>query len=127
LRHPASAPFFIAFDLLGCDRPGLAMSCSSSCGDLWLLTRRYLTGVRVPPLFWRLFCYGTYWFWFIAGLLVLRKTENAIAAVKYVKMHGSEVSAEALERAPAFRELLNTLDEFKQPPAICMFIYFRNN
>lgn len=40
---------------------------------------------------------------FVFGLLVLRKTQNAIAAVRYVKRHGESVSQSLIENSPDFK------------------------
>ncbi|MCP9261377.1 Nucleotide-diphospho-sugar transferase domain containing protein [Dirofilaria immitis] len=53
------------------------------------------------------------------GILAIRKTLNATAAVRYVKQHSHTVSEEVIANSPAFRELLWSLDhEFQKPPAI---------
>ncbi|KHN71260.1 hypothetical protein Tcan_08082 [Toxocara canis] len=73
----------------------------------------------VPPKLYLYCCYLTYLFWFFVGILVLRKTQNAIAAVRYVKIHGPSVSETIIEASPQFKDLLWSLDhEFDRPPAI---------
>ncbi|MFH4976019.1 hypothetical protein AB6A40_002728 [Gnathostoma spinigerum] len=73
----------------------------------------------VPPKVLHFIFYLWYFSWFIFGLLVLRKTRVAIAAVTYVKANSHTVSEEAITASPAFRSLLWSLDhEFAKPPAI---------
>ena len=48
----------------------------------------------IPPTLYRFACYGCYAFWFMIGILVLRKTKTATDAVRYIKTHGHTVSLE---------------------------------
>ncbi|VDM92320.1 unnamed protein product, partial [Onchocerca ochengi] len=74
---------------------------------------------RFLEIFHRLCYYGIYLWWFIFGILAVRKTLNATTAVYYVKQHSHTVSEEVLANSPAFRQLLWSLDhEFQKPPAI---------
>lgn len=87
-----------------------------------------LVWCMIPPKLYKWCCYGTYLFWFIMGILILRKTHNATAAVRYVKQHGHTVSEEAIASSPAFRELLWSLDhEFQKPPAIFLLNQYALN
>ncbi|KAH7727448.1 Protein Y57G11C.31 [Aphelenchoides avenae] len=71
-----------------------------------------------PPYLYRLGCYACFFFWFVIGVLILRKTKSATDAVRYIKTHGHTVSLETIENSPAFAQLVDTLDkEFTQPPA----------
>lgn len=73
----------------------------------------------IPIKLYRWWCYWIYLFWFVMGILVLRKTRNAVAAVSYVKMHGHTVSDEAIMKSSAFSNLLWSLEhKFEKPPAI---------
>lgn len=74
---------------------------------------------------WRL---SVYIFWFIAGLAVLRKTQNAIHSVWYVKTHGHSVSEEAIAQSTQFKNLLRTFDtHFSKPPAIFLLNQYALN
>ncbi|VDN05468.1 unnamed protein product [Thelazia callipaeda] len=74
------------------------------------------------------FCCTFYIFWFSLGILVIRKTQNATAAVRYVKEHSHTVSEEAISASPAFRKLLDSLDrEFQKPPAIFLLNQYALN
>lgn len=74
---------------------------------------------QIFELFYRWCCYGTYLLWFSIGILAIRKTLNATAAVRYVKEHGHTVSEEAIASSSTFQKLLWSLDhEFRKPPAI---------
>uniref|UniRef100_A0A1I7YQX3 Nucleotid_trans domain-containing protein n=1 Tax=Steinernema glaseri TaxID=37863 RepID=A0A1I7YQX3_9BILA len=75
------------------------------------------------------FCiYSAYMFWFIVGLLVLRKTENATNAVVYVKTHGHTVGLDTIENSPKFKDLIETLDrEFTKPPAFLLLNQYALN
>ncbi|CAJ0576476.1 unnamed protein product, partial [Mesorhabditis spiculigera] len=72
--------------------------------------------------------YCFYGFWFIFGLLVIRKTNNAISAVRYVKAHGPSVGVDILENSREFDALVRMLDrEFMRPPAFLMLNQFALN
>uniref|UniRef100_A0A0R3RKE2 Nucleotid_trans domain-containing protein n=1 Tax=Elaeophora elaphi TaxID=1147741 RepID=A0A0R3RKE2_9BILA len=78
-----------------------------------------LRQLRFLALIYRWCCYGIYLFWFSIGILAIRKTLNATAAVRYVKSHGHTVSEEAIASSSTFKKLLWSLDhEFRKPPAI---------
>lgn len=80
---------------------------------------RNLWQSKIFDLFYRWCCYGTYILWFSIGILAIRKTLNATAAVRYVKEHGHTVSEEAIASSSTFQKLLWSLDhEFNKPPAI---------
>ncbi|KJH48042.1 hypothetical protein DICVIV_05837 [Dictyocaulus viviparus] len=69
-----------------------------------------------------------YAFWFVFGILVLRKTQNAIAAVRYVKRHGHTVAHEIIENSREFDELIQVLDEeFTRPPAFLLLNQYALN
>ncbi|EYC16843.1 hypothetical protein Y032_0032g2527 [Ancylostoma ceylanicum] len=69
-----------------------------------------------------------YTFWFIFGILVLRKTQNAIAAVRYVKRHGHTVAQEIIENSREFDDLIHMLDEeFTKPPAFLLLNQYALN
>ncbi|VDM20581.1 unnamed protein product [Wuchereria bancrofti] len=75
--------------------------------------------LRFSEIFYRLCCYGTYLLWFSIGILAIRKTLNATAAVRYVKEHRHTVSEEVIATSSTFQQLLWSLDhEFSKPPAI---------
>ncbi|GMR36117.1 hypothetical protein PMAYCL1PPCAC_06312 [Pristionchus mayeri] len=77
----------------------------------------------------RKIAYGAFYlFWFVFGLLVIRKTQNAIAAVRYVKRHGESVSVNLIENSPEFKDLLYTLDhDFTKPPAFLLLNQYALN
>ncbi|VDK85039.1 unnamed protein product [Litomosoides sigmodontis] len=80
---------------------------------------RNLWQSKIFDLFYRWCCYGTYILWFSIGILAIRKTLNATAAVRYVKEHSHTVSEEAIASSSTFQKLLWSLDhEFRKPPAI---------
>uniref|UniRef100_A0A914CBN5 Nucleotide-diphospho-sugar transferase domain-containing protein n=1 Tax=Acrobeloides nanus TaxID=290746 RepID=A0A914CBN5_9BILA len=80
------------------------------------------------PFLYRYLCYGTYIFWFITGILVLRKTKNATTAVVYVKHHGDSVSLESIENSPEFNDLIRLIDkEFDRPPAFLLLNQYALN
>ena len=69
-----------------------------------------------------------YGFWFIFGLLVLRKTSNAITAVRYVKQNSHTVSIDSIENSPEFEDLIEMLDrEFSRPPAFLLLNQYALN
>lgn len=62
-----------------------------------------------------------YSFWFIVGLLVIKKTQTATAAVRYIKHHGDSVAQNLIEASPDFQQLIHVLDtEFDRPPAFLL-------
>ncbi|OZC11763.1 hypothetical protein X798_00943 [Onchocerca flexuosa] len=80
---------------------------------------RSLRQFRFLEILYRLWYYGIYLWWFSFGILAIRKTLNATAAIHYVKQHSHTVSEEVLSNSSAFRQLLWSLDhEFQKPPAI---------
>uniref|UniRef100_A0A158PB84 Nucleotid_trans domain-containing protein n=1 Tax=Angiostrongylus cantonensis TaxID=6313 RepID=A0A158PB84_ANGCA len=79
-------------------------------------------------ILWRLPLILFYTFWFIFGILVLRKTQNAITAVRYVKRHGHTVAHEVIENSREFDKLIQILDEkFVKPPAFLMLNQYALN
>jgi len=75
----------------------------------------------LPPVCYKVSCYCVYAFWFMIGLLVLRKTRSATDAVKYIKAHGHTVSLESIETSTEFTNLMHMLDaEFTKPPGILL-------
>ncbi|KAK5970035.1 hypothetical protein GCK32_017505 [Trichostrongylus colubriformis] len=77
--------------------------------------------LRVPVILF-------YAFWFLFGVLVLRKTQNAIAAVRYVKRHGHTVAQEIIENSREFEDLIHVLDEeFTRPPAFLLLNQYALN
>lgn len=108
---------------------------NKKAGSSWL-TGTYKNFLRqidlitalLPAKVYRYICYVTYIFWFIMGILILRKTQNATAAVRYVKLHGHTVSEEVIANSEAFRDLLWYLDhEFTKPPAIFLLNQYALN
>lgn len=86
---------------------------------LRLKNLRNSTQSRLPEIFYKWCCYGTYLLWFSIGILAIRKTLNATAAVRYVKEHSHTVSEEVIASSSTFQKLLWSLDhEFRKPPAI---------
>ncbi|CAD5209737.1 unnamed protein product [Bursaphelenchus okinawaensis] len=83
---------------------------------------------KVPSRFYRGLCTTMAIFWFVIGVLVLRKTERATTAVRYIKEHGHTVGLDTIERSSEFAELINTLDkEFTRPPAIFLLNQYALN
>ncbi|VDL84871.1 unnamed protein product [Nippostrongylus brasiliensis] len=77
---------------------------------------------------WRIPLILFYAFWFLFGLLVLRKTQNAITAVRYVKRHGHTVAQEIIENSREFDDLIHMLDvEFTRPPAFLLLNQYALN
>lgn len=73
----------------------------------------------MPRRAYRAACTVAAVFWFVIGVLVLRKTERATSAVKYIKAHSSSVALDTIERSAEFAQLVDTLDrDFKRPPAV---------
>uniref|UniRef100_A0A914WQ83 Nucleotide-diphospho-sugar transferase domain-containing protein n=1 Tax=Plectus sambesii TaxID=2011161 RepID=A0A914WQ83_9BILA len=68
-----------------------------------------------------------YIYWFVFGLLCLRKTSRAINSNKYVKEHQHQVSQAALESSPRFHHFLSVLDEMDKPPAILILNQYAIN
>lgn len=66
-----------------------------------------------------------YSFWFLIGLLVLRKSQNALEAVRYVKAHSASVSLDSLEGSTEFRQLLE--EDFPRPPAFFLLNQYALN
>lgn len=56
-------------------------------------------------------CYGSYIFWFVIGLLVLRKTLSATTAVRYIKEHGHTVSLKLIEESIEFSKLIKQIEQ----------------
>lgn len=87
-----------------------------------LLPSTYLKKILHPKLY-RLACYGVWLWWFVIGLLVLRKTDRATVAVSYIKEHGHTVSLERIEKSAEFHQLVKLLETDKQKdkaPAILL-------
>lgn len=71
-----------------------------------------------PTRFYRGCCTASAIFWFVIGVLVIRKTQTATTAVRYIKTHSNSVGLDTIERSDSFAELIHTLDtEFTRPPA----------
>ncbi|CAD6196617.1 unnamed protein product [Caenorhabditis auriculariae] len=69
-----------------------------------------------------------YSFWFLFGCLVLRKTQNAIAAVRYVKSNSETVSQRLIEGSLEFEDLIDQLDRhFTKPPAFLLLNQYALN
>lgn len=84
--------------------------------------------VLYKVLFNRVTLIAFYAFWFLFGVLVLRKTQNAITAVRYVKTHGETVSLSSIEESREFADLIDTLDrKFSRPPAIFLLNQYALN
>ncbi|KAI6186168.1 Nucleotid-trans domain-containing protein [Aphelenchoides besseyi] len=78
--------------------------------------------------FYRGCCTGAAVFWFVIGVLVMRKTEHATRAVRYIKTHGGSVALESIEQSEAFANLIDTLDrEFERPPAFFLLNQYALN
>lgn len=87
--------------------------CSPSRAEVWMW--------RVPVILF-------YAFWFVFGILVLRKTQNAIAAVRYVKRNSHTVAQEIIENSREFDDLIHILDEeFTRPPAFLLLNQYALN
>ncbi|KAI6183977.1 Nucleotid-trans domain-containing protein [Aphelenchoides bicaudatus] len=81
-----------------------------------------------PSRFYRGCCTASAVFWFIIGVLVIRKTQSATKAVLYIKEHSNTVALETIERSDAFAELIHTLDtEFERPPAFFLLNQYALN
>lgn len=84
----------------------------------------------LPSKVYRLACYGVWLWWFVIGLLVLRKTERATLAVSYIKEHGHTVSLESLENSADFAQLIKQLEndnKNNKPPAILLLNQYALN
>ncbi|CAI4233403.1 unnamed protein product [Auanema sp. JU1783] len=105
---------------------------NNNCGEKKKPIGKKLDDSWIQPRFRRLLSHTVmlafYGFWFLFGLLVLRKTQNAIAAVRYVKSHGDSVAIRLIENSPEFEELIQTLDrEFTRPPAFLLLNQYALN
>lgn len=70
----------------------------------------------MPFNFYCWICYCSYIFWFVIGLLVLRKTLSATTAVRYIKEHGHTVSLKLIEESTEFAKLIKQIKhEFDLP------------
>uniref|UniRef100_A0A915E961 Uncharacterized protein n=1 Tax=Ditylenchus dipsaci TaxID=166011 RepID=A0A915E961_9BILA len=85
-------------------RPGFSKSCRQAIRPF--LPSNYIKWL-LPPMVYRLACYGSYLFWFTIGWLVLRKTQNATRAVRYIKTYGHTVSLESIEKSMEFAQLVD--------------------
>lgn len=74
-----------------------------------LLPSTYIRKI-LPTNLYRWACYSSYIFWFIIGLLVLRKTLSATTAVRYIKEHGHTVSLKLIEESINFSELIKQIE-----------------
>ena len=81
----------------------------------------------LPAGIYRLCRYGAYLFWFIIGILVLRKTRTATTAMRYVKAHGPSVSLASIENSAEFAALLQQMEDDRRPPAILMLNQYALN
>lgn len=69
-----------------------------------------------------------YGFWFLVGVLALRKSQNAMIAVQYVKSSSATVSLSSIENSTQFTRLLRVLDQkFQRPPAFFFLNQFALN
>ncbi|CAO4366163.1 unnamed protein product [Caenorhabditis nigoni] len=69
-----------------------------------------------------------YSFWFLVGILALRKSQNALSAVQYVKTNSDSVSLSSIESSPEFEKLLEILEEkYPRPPAFFLLNQFALN
>ncbi|CAP37710.2 Protein CBG20756 [Caenorhabditis briggsae] len=69
-----------------------------------------------------------YSFWFLVGILALRKSQNALSAVQYVKANSDSVSLSFIESSPEFEKLLDILEEkYPRPPAFFLLNQFALN
>lgn len=81
-----------------------------------------------PSRFYRGCCTASAIFWFVIGVLVIRKTERATTAVKYIKTHSHTVALDTIERSEAFSNLIHVLNtEFERPPAIFLLNQYALN
>nr|CAD2139246.1 unnamed protein product [Meloidogyne enterolobii] len=80
-----------------------------------------------PSSLYRFLCYISYLFWFTVGVLVLRKTRTATAAMFYVKNYGSSVSLNSIEQSTEFASLLKQIDKDNKPPSILMLNQYALN
>uniref|UniRef100_A0A1I7UUH8 Nucleotid_trans domain-containing protein n=1 Tax=Caenorhabditis tropicalis TaxID=1561998 RepID=A0A1I7UUH8_9PELO len=69
-----------------------------------------------------------YSFWFLVGILALRKSQNALSAVQYVKSNRNSVGLNSIESSPEFERLIEVLDEkFPKPPAFFLLNQYALN
>lgn len=81
-----------------------------------------------PTRFYRGCCTASAIFWFVIGVLVIRKTQTATTAVRYIKTHSNTVALETIEKSEAFSDLIRTLDtEFTRPPAFFLLNQYALN
>uniref|UniRef100_A0A914HE11 Uncharacterized protein n=1 Tax=Globodera rostochiensis TaxID=31243 RepID=A0A914HE11_GLORO len=74
----------------------------------------------LPPRLYRMLIYISYAFWFIIGVLIVRKTRAAVAALRYVKAHADTVSLASIEQSTQFQQLLLQIEGDRRPPALLM-------
>jgi hypothetical protein len=81
-----------------------------------------------PSRFYRGCCTASAIFWFVIGVLVIRKTQTATKAVRYIKAHSNTVALETIEQSDSFARLINMLDsEFTRPPAFFLLNQYALN
>lgn len=103
-------------------------SSSKSNSNILLTIWSNTEHILYKLLFNRFTLIAFYAFWFLFGVLVLRKTQNAITAVRYVKTHGESVSLSSIEKSREFADLIRNLDaNFPRPPAIFLLNQFALN
>ena len=78
--------------------------------------------------FYKICYFLLYLFLLLFGLLILRKTQNCLKSVDYVKAHSHTVSEEAVAKSAQFSKLLTALNtEFSKPPAIFLLNQYALN
>jgi hypothetical protein len=88
---------------------------------------RFLNAIFGPKIY-KLIIYGTWLFWFVCGVFVLRKTGRATKAVYYVKEHAHTVSLSSIEESDRFKDLIKVLDkDFTRPPAFLLLNQYALN
>lgn len=128
-----SVPYANGIHTNGTSKPSTKQSAgakrdSTVISYVRLILPSTLTKQLIPPLLYRLACYGCLFFWFVIGVLILRKTLSATTAVRYIKTHGHTVSLESIESSDAFAQLVTTLDkQFTRPPAFFLLNQYALN
>ncbi|KAL3098184.1 hypothetical protein niasHS_002020 [Heterodera schachtii] len=74
----------------------------------------------LPAQLYRTLIYISYLFWFVIGILVIRKTKSAVVAMHYVRAHSATVSLASIEQSAQFQQLLHQIEDDQRPPALLM-------
>ncbi|EGT48213.1 hypothetical protein CAEBREN_07852 [Caenorhabditis brenneri] len=90
--------------------------------------RNFISTVFDLIFFNRISLISFYSFWFLVGILALRKSQNALSAVQYVKSNSDSVSLDSIESSPEFERLIKVLDEkYPRPPAFFLLNQYALN